>query len=83
MLLLPLFLLYLPLLSLPTTATRTLNIIRFLKKRFQKNNNNNDDNNNNLQDDYLRLIATRSKDRLEDHCVNRDSLMLSPLFTML
>ena len=25
---------------------------------------------------------TRSKDRL-DHCVNRDSLMISPLFTML
>ena len=79
LLLLPLFLLYLSLLSY-TAPTRTLNIIRFhnnnktLKKK---------DDNNNLQDDYLRLIVTRSTDRLDDQCVNCDSLMISPLFTML
>ena len=50
MLLLPLFLLYLPLYSLsPYHSNKDAEY----NKISNNNNNNNDNNNNNLQDDYL------------------------------
>ena len=54
MLLLPLFLLYLPLYTLSPYHSN---------KDAEYDNNNDNNNNNNLQDDYLRLIVTRSKAR--------------------